>query len=200
MKVDMSFIDDDGKLKERYFNKRINAQKEGIGFSLTFSQYCAMVSASGYKSSELGFHPGSKNVVLARYNDTGDYKVGNCRFITQAENAKERITSDASRSASVNNMIKYNTSLSPEAKQKQLTNAGKASIEAKSALPPLLRKFADLQISRLAAESAEQRQKVSDDDIRNAHAPGISINRLCLNVGLSPAGNNYNRIRRVLGI
>lgn len=80
-------IDDDGKMYMRYSNKRYNAKAEGIGFELTFAQYCKLVHNAGLKSSDLGYK-GNK-YVLARYGDIGPYSETNCRFITQKENMDE---------------------------------------------------------------------------------------------------------------
>lgn len=81
-------VDDDGKIGMRYRNKRANAKKEGIECELSFEEYCKLVYDAGIKSSQLGFK--GSGYVLARYNDEGNYKVGNCRFITQKENAREK--------------------------------------------------------------------------------------------------------------
>ena len=81
-------LDDDNKLKQRWQNKRVNARKENIGFELSFEDYCKLVKEAGLKSSQLGFS--GDGYVLARYNDDGPYSYGNCRFITQSENAKEK--------------------------------------------------------------------------------------------------------------
>lgn len=86
-------VDDDGKIQQRYCNKRVNAAKEGIDFELSFEEYCTLVKEAGLKSSQLGFT--GDNYVLARYNDTGPYKYGNCRFITQKENYDEKVKSYA---------------------------------------------------------------------------------------------------------
>ena len=80
-------IDDDGKLYRRYSNKRYNAKAEGIGFELTFAQYCDLMREAGLKSSDLGYT--GKKYVLARYGDVGPYSKTNCRFITQKENMDE---------------------------------------------------------------------------------------------------------------
>lgn len=81
-------VDDDNKIKQRYYNKQVNARAEGIGFELSLYEYCALVKEAKLTSSKLGFKGGG--YVLARYNDCGSYKYGNCRFITQKENCKER--------------------------------------------------------------------------------------------------------------
>lgn len=106
-------VDDDGKLRQRYKNKCTNAAKEGITCKITFEEYCKLVAEAGLVSSDLGFSSGKK-YVLARYNDSGDYEYGNCRFITQKENAQERKVSDKSREASKRNVIKMNNSRPPD--------------------------------------------------------------------------------------
>jgi len=87
-------LNDDGKLYERYLAKKSNDRyHEKRGFDLTFEEYCQLVKEAGIKSSQLGIH----GYVLARYNDEGRYAVGNCRFITQLDNLKERKVSDKMR-------------------------------------------------------------------------------------------------------
>lgn len=85
-------LDDDGKLYRKWFNKKVNAKKEGLSCNLTFSEYCQLVDEAGLLSSQLGFK--GEGYVLARYDDKGDYCLGNCRFITQKENANERKLSE----------------------------------------------------------------------------------------------------------
>jgi hypothetical protein len=103
-----SDIDDDGKLKQRWINKRTNASSENIGFDLSFDQYCQLVREAKLMSSDLGFK--GYKFVLARINDSGDYRYDNCRFITQTENATEKKISDKSREASRQNITAYNNS------------------------------------------------------------------------------------------
>lgn len=105
-KLNFENLDDDGKLYRKYYNKKINALKENIGFYLTFDEYKQLMIESGFKSSDLGFT--GNNIVLARYEDNGDYTIDNCRFITQFENIQEKKITEKSRIASANNMIKLN--------------------------------------------------------------------------------------------
>lgn len=79
-------LDDDGKLKKRYTNKRVNAAKEGLSFELTFSQFCELMRRRGISSSELGV----RGYQLSRKGDTGGYFWGNCRFLTYKQNAREK--------------------------------------------------------------------------------------------------------------
>lgn len=97
-------IDDDGKLKRRFINKRVNSSKEGIDFELTFEEYCKLVKKAGLVSSQLGFT--GENYVLARYKDKGSYRIGNCRFITHQENMREQKKTKKQKDASRRNAKK----------------------------------------------------------------------------------------------
>ena len=88
------------KLKRKYWNKQVNAKKEGIEFFLTFDQFVQLVKDSNLKVDDLGFT--GKNYVLARYNDSGPYAIGNCRFITQYENYHEKYITEAERTNGIN--------------------------------------------------------------------------------------------------
>lgn len=99
-------LDDDGKLWSKWRNKIVNAEQEGLECLLTFPQYCQLVKEAGLKSSDLGFTGGG--YVLARYNDTGNYEVGNCRFITQQQNADERVITERQREVGRINVKKMN--------------------------------------------------------------------------------------------
>lgn len=80
-------VDDDGKVYRRWMIKRVNAKKYGVGCELTLEEYCKLIHDAGLHSSDLGYK--GNNYDLARYNDKGPYKVGNCRFITHKENMDE---------------------------------------------------------------------------------------------------------------
>lgn len=116
-KLNFENLDDDGKLYRKYYNKKVNALKENIGFYLTFDEYRQLMIEGGFKSSDLGFT--GNNIVLARYGDNGDYTIDNCRFITQLENVREKKITEKSRITSANNITKLNKSrkgkkMSPE--------------------------------------------------------------------------------------
>lgn len=100
----ISKIDDDGKLLRKYRNKCYNAKKEGLKCELTFEEYIRLVNDAGLKSSDLGFT--GKKYVLARIGDTGNYKFGNCRFITQKENVHEKVLTEKAIRTSKNNIKK----------------------------------------------------------------------------------------------
>ena len=89
---EIAALNDDGKLRQRYENKKINARKENLECELSFEEYCFLVKKAGYKSSELGYSgKNSKKIVLARYEDKGNYTLGNCRFTTAYENNDEKL-------------------------------------------------------------------------------------------------------------
>jgi len=72
--------------KRKYWNKIVNAKKEGIPFNLTFEEYCMLMEIAGIQFKDIapnGYH-------LARFNDEGSYVVNNCRFIPYLENVKEK--------------------------------------------------------------------------------------------------------------
>ena len=104
MKVYKADIDDDGKLRRKYNNKKVNSKKENIEFNLTFDEFVSLVKAAHLKSSQLGYT--GEKYVLARYGDKGGYTINNCRFITQKENAAEKIVTDDARNASKRNIKK----------------------------------------------------------------------------------------------
>ena len=92
-------IDDDGKLCQRYTNKRVNAAKEGIDFALTFEEFVALFRAAGIVSSMCG----NKGYQLSREDDTGPYVGWNCKFKTHVENHSEkRVTSSIVRASRLN--------------------------------------------------------------------------------------------------
>src|SRR4051812_37096257 len=106
-------LDDDGKLRQRYVNKRVNAAKEGIDFLLTFEQFCDLLREAGIKSSDCGI----KKYHLSRFEDQGNYEVGNCRFIFYLKNYFEKKISDKSREAGRQNITIYNLSKTNEDKR-----------------------------------------------------------------------------------
>lgn len=88
-------IEEEKILKQKFYNKRVNAAKENIEFNLTLDEFRTLVEEAGLIPSQLGYS--GDNYVLARYNDQGDYSLHNCRFITQLENAHEKVLSEATR-------------------------------------------------------------------------------------------------------
>lgn len=114
---------DDKLLYRKWRNKMINASKEGIPFDLTFEQFFILKENAGLKTEDLGFS--GKGYVLARYNDEGGYTFGNCRFITQSENAKEKKISKKNREASRRNIAKVNSNRTGKEISEQLKRSVK---------------------------------------------------------------------------
>lgn len=109
-------LDDDGKLRQKWFNKQANAKQENISFELSYDEFMSLVNDAGLRSSQLGFS--GQGYVLARINDTGSYSINNCRFLTQKENAAEKKISDKMRASSRKNMLEVNKH--PEYRRKAL--------------------------------------------------------------------------------
>lgn len=99
-------VDDDGKLYQRYLNKKTNAKAEGLDCELTFEEYCYLVESANLVSSQLGFT--GEGYVLARYHDVGNYSINNCRFIKQLDNAREKVVTEKARQSSRRNAIRMN--------------------------------------------------------------------------------------------
>lgn len=103
-------------LKQKYLHKRVNAAKENIEFHLTLDEFRELVEEAGLLPSQLGYT--GDNYVLARYNDQGDYSRYNCRFITQLENAHEKVISEAMRKHSREAITDFNQSLQQDPEKK----------------------------------------------------------------------------------
>lgn len=99
-------VDDDGKVRSKYSNKKVNARAEGLICELSLEEFCLLIKEANIKSSQLGFT--GENYVLARYEDKGNYTYSNCRFIKQSENAKEKKVSDNVKRASSQNIRAFN--------------------------------------------------------------------------------------------
>jgi hypothetical protein len=108
-------------LYQKFLNKKINSKKEEIEFYLTFDEFKQLVQDANITVDDLhikGYH-------LARYNDSGNYEIGNCRFIPYLDNYKERKISDRNRLASKQNILNYNLSLSAEEKSERANRIAK---------------------------------------------------------------------------
>lgn len=86
------------KAKIKFYNKKTHAKQLGIDFLLTFEEYVLLLEQAGITEQNVG--QSINHYHLARYNDSGAYKIDNCRFITQPENMKERKPSKKSRESS----------------------------------------------------------------------------------------------------
>ncbi len=96
------------KLYQKYLNKEINAKKEGIGFHLSFFDFQKLMEDVGITVDDLhikGYH-------LSRYNDSGDYCIGNCRFVDYRVNYAEKKITDKIRTTSRKNIKAFKDSQS----------------------------------------------------------------------------------------
>lgn len=91
-------LDDDGKLYQKYRSRVTISKHFPNKCLLTFDEFCQLMDDAGIKSSDLGYT--GTNWDLARYGDQGNYTFDNCRFITHAENLRERRPSQKAIEAS----------------------------------------------------------------------------------------------------
>ena len=69
--------------------KKNRTEKEaGKNFKLSPTEMVQLLEDAAIAPNDIGTR--SHQYVLARHNDTGDYEINNCRFITHRENIQER--------------------------------------------------------------------------------------------------------------
>jgi hypothetical protein len=114
-------IKEKNAINHKFACKRCNASKEGIYFKLTLEEYIALSKEANITSTDIkpnGYH-------LSRFNDSGAYEVGNCRFLFHKENIKERKISDKNRQASKENISKFNKTETKEKRVLRIDNANR---------------------------------------------------------------------------
>jgi len=72
--------------------KKATKQRHAIDWKLSGKELMQLLDDAGITHDDVG--RSSSSYQLARYEDTGDYAVGNCRYITLRENIQERKFSD----------------------------------------------------------------------------------------------------------
>ena len=83
------FIRDSGKNScpaSKYYSHKFNASKRGIEWDMTFPEWWNIWRESGKWS----FRGRGYGYVMARYGDSGAYKVGNVYICTQAQNSSDQ--------------------------------------------------------------------------------------------------------------
>lgn len=100
----------DREVYRKWSNKRVNARKEGIEFDLTLEEYIELLYEANITHEDVG----NVGYHLARYNDSGPYRKGNCRFIYYLENVGEKCISPAMRRASSENLTEFNKNRTKE--------------------------------------------------------------------------------------
>ena len=113
-------------LRRKFYNKQTNAEKEGLKVLLSYDEYAKLALDAGITAEDIG----NKGYHLARYNDKGDYKIGNCRFIYYIENIKEKKLTDKNKRAAIQNITNYNKNRSPEERLRIGKIAGAASVKS----------------------------------------------------------------------
>ena len=117
----------DRKLKQKYINKRVNAKKENIDFNLSLEDFIRLLDEANISYNDIG----NRGYHLARKNDIGPYKIGNCNFITYKENLAQKkisLPTEKSREASRKNIQKALEKLKNLPKEKQDEILQKAKI------------------------------------------------------------------------
>lgn len=76
----------DQSLRNKYFQQARNAAHRGIGFHLTHEEWLYIWLSSGHLH-ERG--KGINSYCMARFNDRGDYEVGNVEIIPHRQNSFE---------------------------------------------------------------------------------------------------------------
>ena len=110
--------------KRRFQLHRANSKRRGIGFNLTFEEWWDIWQSSGFwhlRGNRKGQY------VMSRYQDQGDYEVGNV-FIQLFENNLREVSVKSKSSAT-------KTKMSLAKKGKALTTEHKAAISAAKKAP-----------------------------------------------------------------
>jgi len=76
-------------------SKKDNAKRRGYSVSLTEADVQQLLDEAGITVDQIGLR--KEEYVLGRYGDTGNYDMGNCRFITREENRSEQGCSPETR-------------------------------------------------------------------------------------------------------
>lgn len=155
-------INDDSHFIRKFYNKRVNAKKEGIGFFLSIDDFASLLREAKITSSMCGiggYH-------LARYNDSGAYIIGNCRFILAIDNYRERKVSEYSREASRKNILLYHEKETEEMKNSRnhkmaITKKGKNTWSKNSGLTFEM-VVSVAQINNIVIESWGWRKKMAE--------------------------------------
>ena len=96
-------------LKSKIQFKKWNATKEGILFLLTEKEVQDLLIEAGITWEQWSF----KGYHLSRYNDSGNYELGNCRFLFWLENWREKKISEKMRQHSIRQIAKARTYKDP---------------------------------------------------------------------------------------
>ena len=87
-------LSEDTKTIWKYYTAK-KLRKGESPFLLTPQELMRLMDDAGIAANDIGQK--SHQYQLARHNDTGNYEVGNCRFITAKENQNEKTTTHCKR-------------------------------------------------------------------------------------------------------
>ena len=108
-------------IKKYLSYKRGDCKRKGRELHLSESDIQQLLDDAGITIDQIGNKRGC--YVLGRYNDEGEYTMGNCRFITQAQNNAEArtgkpLSEEHKRAVSLGRAAAGNSLHSPETKRK----------------------------------------------------------------------------------
>lgn len=112
----MNLSEEDRHIYNKWRYKISFAKMQEIKMLLSFQEYWELVKDAKILASQIGRDRGTYQ--LGRYNDSGNYEKGNCRFITIAENNAERKISNKQREANSESAIRMNKLLDPKIRSK----------------------------------------------------------------------------------
>lgn len=75
--------------KRKWQNLRDNAKCKGVVCTLSLDDYIALAKQAGITSPDM-IGKSVEKYQMGRIGDTGNYEIGNCRFITMRQNLDER--------------------------------------------------------------------------------------------------------------
>ena len=90
-------------VRKYHLRKRANCKATGHEYLLSESDIHLLLYQAGITIDQVG--KGREDYALARYNDTGPYALGNCRFITVLENIRENRAGNKGKYARTPEMI-----------------------------------------------------------------------------------------------
>lgn len=124
-------------LRGKIRRKIRSAGDKGLLFYLSFDDVLRLLKKAGIRPADWrydGYH-------LSRFEDKGNYSVGNCRFITAKENRAEQKISDNNREASRKNVILCQMGRDRQTHEQRVINGIKAAQTRKllgiATCPPL---------------------------------------------------------------
>lgn len=90
-------VDDVSKWMRKYYKLRGNVPLRGVELKLSFLDYITLAKEAGITDpDQIG--SGRGKYQIGRIGDSGNYEIGNCRFITKEQNLLEMIENGGTQS------------------------------------------------------------------------------------------------------